>query len=79
MRQAYERVMGQSGFYLKPVKLLPQCKIVRKKGTTTVYQKARKKFLWVIPYTTWVDKSDIRWYPKESVEYFECNCGEDYE
>lgn len=76
MNQPYESVFGDYGYDLEPVELLPFCKRVTKYGHTREYQKVRKKFLGFIPYTKWVNKDDIRWYPKESVEYYECSCGE---
>lgn len=76
MKQVYEKVLTSYGWVLEPIELLPYCKRVTKHGNTNEYQQVRKKFLWFIPYKKWVHKDDIRWYPMERVEYYECNCGE---
>ena len=75
MKQAYERVLAYGGYDLVPIELLPKCKRVSRKGVETEYQLARQWFLGLIPYTKWVRKDDIRFFPKPSVEYYECNCG----
>jgi hypothetical protein len=74
-KQAYEQVFVDYVWYLTPVEVLPQCKRVKQHGKTTEYQKVRSTIFWVIPYTRWVDKTDIVWYDEESVEYYECDCG----
>lgn len=79
MKQPYERVIADYGYVFEPIELLPFCKRVTIFGGTFEYQKARKKFLWFIPYTKWVCKDNIRWYPIETVEYYECSCGEEDE
>lgn len=78
MKQAYRRIAGDWGNWnYEPIELLPHCKRVTKHDYTCEYQQARKKFLWFIPYKIWVNKRDIRWYPMERVEYYECSCGEE--
>ena len=82
--QAYKKVYG--GAFCpaewdeyKPVDLLPECKRVTRLGVTYEYQKVRNKFLGFIPYTEWVAKERIVWYPEDTVEYYTCSCGEENE
>ena len=77
MKQAYETLYTEFGSFLEPIELLPYCKRVTKLGYTHEYQQARKKFLWFISYKKWVLKDDIRWYPVDRVEYYECSCGKE--
>jgi len=80
--QAYKKVYG--GAFCpaewdeyEPVDLLPECKSVTRLGVTYEYQKVRNKFLGLIPYTEWVDKERIVWYPEDTVEYYTCSCEEE--
>ena len=79
-KQAYEKVAAS---YLNwdyvTLKLLPECKRVTKLGKTYEYQKARKWFLRFIPYTSWVNKEYIVFYPEKTVEYYTCSSGENDE
>lgn len=77
-KQSYEKKYAADliGWAYEKLDLLPECKRVTKLGVTYEYQKARKKLLGFIPYTTWVDKNYIVWYPKDSVEYYTCSCEE---
>lgn len=79
MKQAYEKVpIDFCEWHYRKIELLPECKSVVSKGRTFNYQKARKRFLG-IPYTAWVDKNYITFFPEGYVEYYECSCGEDDE
>ena len=74
MRKPYERFpAGVCGWEYRELELLPECKSVSERDQTTKYQKARKRFLGVIPYTCWVNEADIRWYNEPKVEYYNCD------
>lgn len=77
MKQAYEKLYTDFGNCFEPIEVLPYCKRVTKLGYTYEYQQVRKRFLGFISYKKWVLKDNIRWYPKERVEYYECSCGKE--
>lgn len=80
MKQAYEQrydAMMEGCLYYEKVELLPECKRETRFGYSYEYQKARKKFLGLIPYTKWLSKDCIVWFPHDTVEYYTCSCGED--
>jgi len=80
-KQAYKKVYSgefclANVWEYEPVDLLPECKSVTRLGVTYEYQKVRNKFLGLIPYTEWVHKECIVWYPEDTVEYYTCSCVE---
>ena len=80
--QAYKKVYASEFcpadvWEYEPVDLLPECKSVTRLGVTYEYQKVRNKFLGLIPYTEWVAKERIVWYPEDTVEYYTCSCVEE--
>ena len=79
MKQAYEEVYGNYGlWYLRKIDVLPRCKKVTKFGLTVEYQLVRQKvFFGLIQRTYWLNKREIRWYDAPTVEYYDCNCGEE--
>ena len=81
MKQAYENEWDyfDGNYRLVKIELLPECKRENIYGKTHEYQKVRKKFLGIIPYTKWLNKDYIEVYPKESVKYYNCSCGEQAE
>lgn len=81
MKQAYEKCPSDygPGWDYEKIELLPECKRVTCFGYTYEYQKIRKKFLGLIPYTKWLSKDYIVWYPEETAEYYTCSCGENDE
>jgi len=80
MKQAYEKVdlTYCAGWDYEKIELLPECKRETRFGYSYEYQKVRKKFLSLIPYTKWLSKERIVWYPEETVEYYTCKCRENY-
>ena len=79
MKQAYELFYKSSG-YPEPreIVVLPKCNRVRKYGVPTEYQLVRRKvFFGLIPLTYWLNKHNIEWYNAPTVEYYDCNCGEE--
>lgn len=77
MKQAYERVFVDWGYEYVKVELLPECMRISKRGKVHEFQKVRKKFLGLIPYTKWVNKLDIKIYAAETVDYYTCECGDE--
>ena len=82
--QAYKKVYSgefclANVWEYEKIELLPECKRETRFGYSYEYQKVRKKFLGLIPYTKWLNKDDIVWYPEETVEYYTCSCGEENE
>ena len=79
-KQAYEKVAGSCYHWdYIPIEVLPECRRTTEFGHTYVHQKVRKKWLGLIPYTTWMPKDYIVWYDEPKVEYYECSCGEEDE
>ena len=78
MKQAYEEVYGRyCRRYLRKIDVLPKCKKVTEFGRTVEYQLVRRKVFFVFPYTYWLYKREIQWYDEPTVEYYNCNCGEE--
>lgn len=79
-KQAYEKVASNwSSWDYIPIEVLPECRRTTEFGYTYVHQKVRKKWLGLIPYTTWVSKDYIVWFDEPKVEYYKCSCGEEDE
>jgi hypothetical protein len=80
-KQAYEKIpiVRYPGYGYIPIEVLPECRRTTKLGHTYVHQKVRRKWLGLIPYTTWVNQKSIVWYDIPRIEYYECSCGEENE
>lgn len=79
-KQSYEKIPSLCrGWEYVQIEALPECRRTTECGETYVHQKVRKKWLGLIPYTTWVNKDYIVWYDMPRIEYYECNCGEEDE
>ena len=79
MKQAYELFYKSSGYPVRrEIVVLPKCKKVKKFGIFNEYQLVRRKiFFGLIPWTYWLNKRNIEWYDAQTVEYYDCNCGEE--
>lgn len=76
-KQAYKKVAySLNDCDYIPIEVLPECRRTTEFGNTYVHQKVRRKWLGLIPYTTWVNKDNIVWYDIPKVEYYECSCKE---
>ena len=79
-KQAYEKILtGSDPIYeydYIQIEVLPECRRITEFGHTYVHQKIRKKWLGLIPYTTWTNKDNIVWHDIPKVEYYECSCKE---
>lgn len=79
MKQAYQEVYGDYGlWYHRKLEVLPECKKVTEYGKTFEYQLVRRKvFFGLFTCTYWLDRREIRWYDEPTVEYYDCDCGEE--
>lgn len=72
-KEAYEKIFVDYGWALAgPLEFTGKCKKVNSQGEVNEFMQVQRRVFGLPLYKSWVNKSDIRWFDKTTVEYYDC-------